>query len=114
MRNTSIQGNIRFVSLLKGLTRPDFYSWCPVLLGSQIRRNFRFQVVVADAIVNFLRPIRERTEELNKDKLMLWELLRTNSQRVRTVAQQTVEEARIAMGMDYVPDVKSKKTSSTK
>ncbi|XP_003741724.1 uncharacterized protein LOC100899361 [Galendromus occidentalis] len=71
----------------------------------------KYKGVVAEAVVEFLNPIRERTEELNGDKQMLWQILRRNAERVRVQAAQTLEEARVAMGMDHAPAPDSHGTS---
>ena len=57
-----------------------------------------FKVAVADAVVEYLRPVRERYEELVADRGELDRILRDGADRARALAAPNVAEARERMG----------------
>jgi tryptophanyl-tRNA synthetase len=57
-----------------------------------------FKRAVADAVVEYLAPVRERYEELRPDEARLEELLAAGADKARAVARPIVEEVREAMG----------------
>ncbi len=57
--------------------------------------------IIADRIIEFLRPIRERREELLADSGELWKVLRRGSERAHEVARRTMSRVRDAMGLQY-------------
>jgi len=56
---------------------------------------------VADFVVEFLKPLREKRLALAANRTRLWEILRQGSQTARETAARTIAEVRAAMGMDY-------------
>ena len=54
---------------------------------------------VADAVVEFLNPVRERYQELRPDEGALEETLAAGAEKARAIASQTVADAREAMGV---------------
>lgn len=54
---------------------------------------------VADSLLEGLRPIRERREELLAHPARVWEALDYGAERARAVAKQTMEEVRERMGL---------------
>jgi tryptophanyl-tRNA synthetase len=58
-----------------------------------------FKQAVADAVVDFLRPVRERYEELRPDEAMLERTLAEGAERARAMAAPTVAEVRARMGV---------------
>jgi tryptophanyl-tRNA synthetase len=57
--------------------------------------------LLAEQIVEFLTPIRERREELLRDKGELMRILRQGSERARERAAETQGRVRAAMALDY-------------
>ncbi len=57
--------------------------------------------LIAEQIIEFLAPIRERREELLADKGELWNLLRQGSERAAERTAETMALVREAMGLDY-------------
>jgi tryptophanyl-tRNA synthetase len=58
-----------------------------------------FKVAVAEAVVDYLRPIRERYAELRPDEAALEEALGRGAQRARELAAETMVDVRAAMGV---------------
>jgi tryptophanyl-tRNA synthetase len=57
-----------------------------------------FKRVVADAVVEYLGPVRERYEALRGDEAELERVLGIGAEKARAIASQTVGEVRQAMG----------------
>lgn len=65
-------------------------------LGDTKVKNFLFNVL------NYvLAPIRKRREELAKDPEIIYELLKNGSRKAKIVAQNTLDEVRKAIGVNY-------------
>jgi tryptophanyl-tRNA synthetase len=58
-----------------------------------------FKQAVAEAVVDFLRPVRERYEELRPDEAGLQETLAEGADRARALASETLRDVRHAMGV---------------
>ena len=58
-----------------------------------------FKGAVADAVVDYLAPVRERYEELRPDEAELERILGAGAERARAIASGVVGEARRAMGV---------------
>jgi tryptophanyl-tRNA synthetase len=58
-----------------------------------------FKAAVADAVVDYLRPVRERYDELRPDEAALEQMLAEGSERARAIASQTLADVRHAMGV---------------
>jgi tryptophanyl-tRNA synthetase len=58
-----------------------------------------FKGAVAEAVVEFLAPIRQRYEELRPDEAALEEALTDGAEKARTIASETLAEVRDAMGI---------------
>ena len=56
---------------------------------------------LAEALVEALRPIRERREEFAKSPGDIWRILKEGSERAREVASETMRMVRKAMRMDW-------------
>jgi tryptophanyl-tRNA synthetase len=71
----------------------------------EIEREFEgegygvFKQAVAEAVVEFLAPVRERYAELRTDETALEATLREGAERARAIAAETLAEARQAMGV---------------
>jgi tryptophanyl-tRNA synthetase len=58
-----------------------------------------FKGAVAEAVVEFLAPVRERYEELRHDEAALETALSAGAEKARAIASDTVAEVRDAMGI---------------
>ena len=71
----------------------------------EIERDFdgqqygAFKTAVAEAVVDYLRPIRERYEELRPDEAALEATLAEGAERARVLAAETLKDVRQAMGV---------------
>jgi tryptophanyl-tRNA synthetase len=61
-----------------------------------------FKQAVADAVVDFLAPVRERYEELRADEQGLEGTLAEGAEKARAIASGTLEDVRRAMGVGPV------------
>jgi len=58
-----------------------------------------FKAAVADAVVEFLAPVRERYEELRPDEETLEAALTSGAEKARAIASETLAEVRAAIGI---------------
>jgi tryptophanyl-tRNA synthetase len=71
----------------------------------EIEREFEgsgygdFKGAVAQAVVEFLAPVRERYEELRPDEAALEQALAAGAEKARAIASETLAEVRPAMGI---------------
>lgn len=56
---------------------------------------------LAEDMVNFVRPIREKAAELTQDKDMLRKILREGAEKARASSAETIRGARKLMGINY-------------
>jgi tryptophanyl-tRNA synthetase len=74
----------------------------------QIEREFEgsgygdFKTAVADAVVDWLTPVRERYDELRADGNRLEEILEAGADKARVIASATLADVRDAMGVGPV------------
>jgi tryptophanyl-tRNA synthetase len=61
-----------------------------------------FKQAVADAVVEYLNPVRERYDELRADQAGLERTLAEGAERARAIARQTLHDVRRAMGVGPV------------
>ena len=61
-----------------------------------------FKQAVADAVVRYLAPVRERYNELRADEAGLERTLESGAEKARAIAADTVAEVRAAMGVGPV------------
>ena len=57
--------------------------------------------LLAEIMVEKLRPIRERREEIDRDPSIVWDVLREGNRRASERAEETMEEVRSAMGLAF-------------
>jgi tryptophanyl-tRNA synthetase len=57
--------------------------------------------LLAEIMIEKLRPIRARREEIDRDPSIVWNVLRNGSDRAREMASQTLALVRDAMKIDY-------------
>ena len=71
----------------------------------EIEREFEgsgygdFKATVAEAVVDFLAPVRERYEELRPDEAALENALGAGAEKARAIASETLAEVRSAIGV---------------
>jgi tryptophanyl-tRNA synthetase len=71
----------------------------------EIEREFEgsgygdFKTAVADAVVDWLTPVRERYQELRGDEAELERLLAAGADKARTIAAATLADVRDVMGV---------------
>ncbi|MGZ5326319.1 MAG: tryptophan--tRNA ligase, partial [Solirubrobacterales bacterium] len=58
-----------------------------------------FKGAVAEAVVEFLAPVRERYGELRPDEKALEQTLAAGAEKARAIASETLAEVRAAMGI---------------
>jgi tryptophanyl-tRNA synthetase len=61
----------------------------------------RLKAVLAEALNEYLRPLRRKRRYLLEDRAYLSRVLRTGTDRAREMAGETLAEVREAMGMRY-------------
>jgi tryptophanyl-tRNA synthetase len=61
-----------------------------------------FKQAVADAVVDYLRPVRERYRELRADETALENTLAQGAEKARAIASATLADVRQAMGVGPV------------
>ena len=83
--------------------------YCKGGLGDGTCKKFLYNVLNAR-----LEPIRTRREELQKDIPAIYEMLRRGCEEARKVAQQTMDEVRSAMKIDYFNDAELIKEQAKK
>jgi tryptophanyl-tRNA synthetase len=75
---------------------------------SEIEREFdgqgygSFKEAVAEAVVEFLRPLRERYEEIRPDEEAIKGILLEGAERAHAIASQTVADVRERMGVGTI------------
>ncbi len=62
-------------------------------------RYGELKATVAEAVVEYLRPVRERYEELRGDEQALEEILAGGAERARAIASKTLADVREPMGL---------------
>jgi tryptophanyl-tRNA synthetase len=74
----------------------------------QVEREFEgsgygdFKSAVADAVIDWLGPVRERYPELRADEERLEGILEAGADRARSIARRTVDDVREVMGFERV------------
>ncbi len=58
-----------------------------------------FKAAVAESVVEFLAPVRERYEELRPDEKALERTLEAGAEKARAIATETLAEVRSAIGI---------------
>ena len=57
--------------------------------------------LLAEIMVEKLRPIREKRQEIDRNPSIVWDALRDGNRRARERAQETMDLVRSAMKIDY-------------
>lgn len=56
---------------------------------------------LAEDMIKFITPIRQRADELNKDTSLLKQVIKMGEEKARTSSFQTIKEVRELMGLNY-------------
>ncbi|MEO6917026.1 MAG: tryptophan--tRNA ligase, partial [Chitinophagaceae bacterium] len=100
--NSSKPDYIQNIFLLMKLVSPEDmiakylsdYDTCVIRYGDLKKQ-------LAEDIVLFVRPLREKAEAILADESYLAEIMATGAAKARLSAQATMQEVRTAMGLDY-------------
>lgn len=105
-----IEGNIVFTYLDVFATADHFKKYLPEYnnldeLKAHYKRgglgDVKIKLFLNDVLQEILRPIRERREELAKDKDKIYEILKEGSNKAQKKAAITLKEVKDAMGINY-------------
>jgi tryptophanyl-tRNA synthetase len=100
--------------IVRSLEKPGISNLIEILAAvrhvapAEIEREFEgsgygaFKQAVADAVIDYLAPVRERYDELRADEPELERILATGAQKARLIAAETLADARRAMGVGPV------------
>ncbi len=100
--NSEMPDYIQNIFLLMHLTSPagitdtyrSAYNNCNIRYGDMKKQ-------LAEDMVVFVRPIRERAAELQQDEALLRRILKEGAEKARASASKTIEGARKLMGINY-------------
>jgi tryptophanyl-tRNA synthetase len=70
------------------------YAQCQIRYGDMKKQ-------LAEDMVDFIRPIRDKAIELQKDEDTLRKIMKAGKDKARDSASKTLEEARKAMGINF-------------
>ena len=95
---TDSEGSVRFADGKEGINNlMGIYACCTGLTNEQIEADFAgkgygdFKAAVAEAVIEELRPIRERYEHYSNDKAYLKEVAAQGAERASRVANRTLQ-----------------------
>ena len=83
----------------------DIYAVARGVTPEDVEREFdgqqygTFKGAVAEAVADYLRPVRERYAELRPDEATLESALQQGAERARAIASETLRDVRTAMGV---------------
>ncbi len=96
---TDSEGSVRFADGKEGINNlMGIYACCTGLTNEQIEADFAgkgygdFKAAVAEAVIEELRPIRERYERYSNDKAYLKEVAAQGAERASRVANRTLQK----------------------
>ena len=69
--------------------------------GNVVIRYGDMKKQLAEDMVNFMRPIREKAEDIMNDQGLLANIMRTGKEKARTNAAETIDLVRRSMGVKY-------------
>ncbi len=105
-----IAGNIVFTYLDVFATKDHFQKYLPEYhdleeLKAHYERgglgDVKIKLFLNDVLQEILKPIRERREELTKDKDKIYEILKGGSRKAQIKASSTLKAVKDAMGINY-------------
>ena len=102
---TDSEGSVRYAEGKDGINNlMGIYSCCIGLTNEQIEADFAgrgygdFKAAVAEAVVEELRPVRERYERYVNDKAYLQEVAAKGAERASRIANRTLQKAMKKIG----------------
>ncbi len=102
---TDSEGSVRFADGKEGINNlMGIYACCTGLTNEQIEADFAgkgygdFKAAVAEAVIEELRPIRERYERYSNDKAYLKEVAAQGAERASRVANRTLQKVMKKIG----------------
>ena len=102
---TDSEGSVRFADGKEGINNlMGIYACCTGLTNEQIEADFAgkgygdFKAAVAEAVIEELRPIRERYERYSNDKAYLKEVAAQGAERASRVANRTLQKVMKKVG----------------
>jgi tryptophanyl-tRNA synthetase len=72
----------------------DHYNNCSIRYGDMKKQ-------LAEDMVNFVKPIREKATELQRDEALLQRILKDGAEKAHESAAYTIKEARKLIGINY-------------
>lgn len=75
---------------------------CLILINFSV---FRYKLIVADAIIEHLNPIREKIEDFMKNPDFLHKVLTEGSDKARTIAEATMDEVKLKVGLGQYKEI---------
>ncbi len=105
-----IEGNIVFTYLDIFSTPEHFAKYLPEYKNlDELKAHYqkgglgdvKIKMFLNDILQEILKPIRERREELEKDKEKVYQILKEGSKKAQEKASQTLKEVKDAMGINY-------------
>jgi tryptophanyl-tRNA synthetase len=87
--------------LMRLVSQPDVVDTFDAAFNNANIRYGDMKKQLAEDMVNFIRPIRERSEELQRDEATLQRILRQGAEKSRESAAKTIAEARKNIGIYY-------------
>lgn len=75
---------------------------------------FRYKLIVADAIIEHLSPIREKIEDYMRNSDFLHKVLSDGSEKARAIAESTMAEVKLKVGLGQFKDISQISEKSVK
>jgi tryptophanyl-tRNA synthetase len=88
-------------TLMQLVTAPEVVKSFENAYQDQSIRYGDMKKQLAEDMVNFMAPIREKAQALQQDPAYLQKILRTGAEKARASAAQTLQAARKLIGINY-------------
>lgn len=87
--------------LMKLVSAPDVLEKFKADYNQAAIRYGDMKKQLAEDMVRFIAPIRERSEEIRNDEAYLRKVMELGAEKARTSARETMEKVRLVMGLKY-------------
>lgn len=87
--------------LMKLVSAPDVLEKFKADYNQAAIRYGDMKKQLAEDMVRFIAPIRERSEEIRNDETYLRKVMELGAEKARTSARETMEKVRLVMGLKY-------------
>lgn len=87
--------------LMKLVSEPDVLEKFKADYNQAAIRYGDMKKQLAEDMVRFIAPIRERSEEIRNDEAYLRKVMELGAEKARTSARETMEKVRLVMGLKY-------------